>query len=352
MKKWIITFLILWLLAVPARGADIPDALWDALPEEAEQFIVEDAGGLGWPEGLARIGTWAAEQGKKLLRAQTRGAASVLLVVVLCGAVESFGGKAAAYAPMAGGLAVTLLTAGDLGELIGLGNSTIGELSAFSKVLLPTLAAATAVSGSAATASMQQVTTVFLVSLLVSLIDSFLMPLCYLYIGTLAAGVCLGEGRLSAMADGMKKGITWLLTTTLLLFTIYLSVSRVLTGATDAAAVRVTKAAISGVVPVVGGIISEVSESVLAGAGVVKNTIGVFGMLAVLGVCVGPFLRLGVQYLLYKAVAFLSGAVGAEKLCKLINGLGGAFGLVLGMTGSCAALVLVSVLTFIAAVTP
>ena len=352
MKKWIITVLTLWLLTVPARCADIPDALWKALPEEAEQFVVEEAGASGWAEGLARIGAWGAKEGKKLLRAQTRGAASILLVVVLCGAVESFGGKTAAYVPMAGGLAVTLLTAGDLSELIGLGNSTVGELSTFSKVLLPTLAAATAVSGSAATASMQQVTTVFLVSLLVSLIDSLLMPFCYLYIGTLAAGVCLGERRLSAMADGMKKGITWILTTTLLLFTIYLSVSRVLTGATDAAAVKVTKAAISGVVPVVGGIISEVSESVLAGAGVVKNTIGVFGMLAVLGLCVGPFLRLGVQYLLYKGVAFLSGAVGDETLCKLINGLGGAFGLVLGMAGSCAALVLVSVLTFIAAVTP
>jgi hypothetical protein len=87
MNKWIIMFLTLWLLTIPARGADIPDALRKALPEEAEQFIVEDTGGLGWSEGLARIGTWAAEQGKKLLRTQTRGAASILLVVVLCGAV-------------------------------------------------------------------------------------------------------------------------------------------------------------------------------------------------------------------------------------------------------------------------
>ena len=353
MKTWIIAFLVLWLMTVPARGADIPGELWEVLPEEAEQFLPEEltsSQGLG--ESLGRMGQWAMDQGKKILRVQVRGAASILLVVVLCAAVESFGGKAAAYVPMAGGLAVTLLTAGDFHELIGLGASTIGELSAFSKVLLPTLAAAAAVSGSAATASMQQVTTVFLVSLLVSLIDGVLMPLCYLYIGVLASSVCLGEGRLSAIAEGMKKGITWLLTTALLLFTIYLSVSRVLTGAADAAAVKVTKAAISGAVPVVGGIISEVTESVLAGANVVKNTIGVFGMLAVLGLCVGPFLRLGVQYLLYKATAFLSGAVGAQKLCKLIDGLGGAFGLVLGMTGSCAALVLVSVLAFVAAVTP
>ena len=157
MKKWIIMLLTLWLLTVPVRGADIPDELWKALPEEAEQFIAKDVGETGWTEGLAHMGAWAMEQGGKLLRVRVRGAASILLVVVLCGAVESFGGKAAVYVPMAGGLAVTLLTAGDLGELIGLGNSTIREMSAFSKVLLPTLAAATAVSGSAATASMLDV---------------------------------------------------------------------------------------------------------------------------------------------------------------------------------------------------
>jgi len=50
--------------------------------------------------------------------------------------------------------------------------------------------------------------------------------------------------------------------------------------------------------------------------------------------------------------AFLSSAVGAPSLCKLIDGFGGAFGLVLGMTGACALLLLVSVLASVAVVAP
>ena len=53
-------------------------------------------------------------------------------------------------------------------------------------------------------------------------------------------------------------------------------------------------------------------------------------MLAVLAACAYPFLQLGVQYLLYKLSAFLAAAVGPPGLSKLIGGLGGAFGLVLG----------------------
>ena len=136
----------------------------------------------------------------------------------------------------------------------------------------------------------------------------------------------------------------------LYIFTGYLSITGVVSGSTDAAAMKATKLTISGMVPVVGGILSNAAETVLAGAGILKGTIGVFGMLAVLAMCIHPFLQLGIQYLLYKLTAFLSAAVGAASLCKLIDGLGGVFGLVLGMTGACGMLLLVSVLSCVAAV--
>ena len=75
-------------------------------------------------------------------------------------------------------------------------------------------------------------------------------------------------------------------------------------------------------------------------------------MLAVLAACAYPFLQLGVQYLLYKLSAFLAAAVGPPGLSKLIGGLGGAFGLVLGMTGAAALLLLVSILASVGAVMP
>ena len=193
---------------------------------------------------------------------------------------------------------------------------------------------------------------ILLILLVLNLIDRLLLPLVYLYIGVLTASACLPENRLGAIAEALKKLVTWILTTALLVFTIYLSIVRIISGSADSATVKVAKAAISGVVPVVGGIIADASETVLAGAGMLKNTIGVFGMLAILAACAYPFLQLGVQYLLYKLTAYLASVVGAPGLCKLIDGLGGAFGLILGMTGGCALLLLISVLASVGAVMP
>ena len=357
MKKWTCLLVLLLALTVDVQAAELPKDLTDALPETAEDIldIGDLSGPAGFSQGLAGIAERLATEVKTVLRQRLRGAASILLVAVACGAVDGFAqgtGKSTAFLPMAGALAVTLLTAGSLEDLIGLGAETIRELNVFSKALLPTLAAATAASGAVTTATFQQVTTVFLADLLMELIDGLLIPMVYLYIGALAAGACLPENRLGAIAEALKKTVTWALTTSLLLFTVYLSTVRVVAAAADGASVKVAKAAISGAVPVVGGIIAEAAETVLAGAGMLKNTIGVFGMLAILSACAYPFLQLGVQYLLYKLSAFLAAAVGAPELCKLIDGLGGAFGLVLGMTGSCALLLLVSVLSSIAAVTP
>ena len=357
-KKFLIwTAAALLALTVTVRAAEVPEDLVRSAPEAAEELLEGadlTAGGL--TAALAQLLQSLGDRAGEMVRQRLRGAAAILLVVVLCGAAEGFfqgsGMKSPPFLPMAGALSVTMAAAGSLDSLLGLGASTIDELSAFSQTLLPTLAAATAAAGAVTTATVQQVATVFFVDLLIQLIDRVCLPMVYLYIGVVTAAACLPENRLGTLADGVKKVVTWVLTGAVLAFTLYLSVVRVITGSADAVTVKVAKAAISGVVPVVGKIISDASETVLAGAGMLKNTIGIFGTLAILAACAYPFLQLGVQYLLYKLTAFLAGAVGAPGLCKLIDGLGGAFGLILAMTGSCALLLLVSVLSSVGAVTP
>lgn len=356
MKRWIICLAAaLAALTVFSQAAELPQELTDALPEGTEDLIQETdltaSGGLS--QGVGNILEELGEQVGDVVRDRVRGAAAVMLAVVLCGAVEGVfpaGGGKLNLTAMAGAVSITLLTAGSLTSLMGLGTETINSLADFSHVLMPVLAAATAAAGALTTATAQQVGAVVLVDALLRLIQELLLPLTYLYVGVLTASAMLPQGRLAPLADGIKKAVTWMLTTSLVAFTLYLSVARVISGAADAVSVKLTKAAISGVVPVVGGIISEAAETVLAGAGLLKNTIGLAGTLAILAACAYPFLQLGVQYLLYKLTAFFACTVGPPELCRLIGGLGGAFGLILGMTGACALLLLVAVLSSVGAV--
>ena len=354
MKKAILLLLLLWALTVPAWGTELPREVRDALPAAAEDITEHMDDSASFSEGLSLLWERACGYLTDALRESISGGVLLLAAAVLCALTEecmdAAGGKVH-FVPMAGALAVTLAAAGSVRTMMGLGQETVEELNTFSKALLPTLAAVSAISGGAVGATLRQIATVFFADLLLGLIHGLLMPMVYLYAGALAAGCCLADKRLTAVAELLKTVCTKLLTAALLAFTLYLTVGGIFAGTVDSARVRVTKTAISGMIPVVGGIIAEASETVLAGAGLLKGAIGVFGLLGVLALCAYPFLQLGIQYLLYKLTAFLASVIGDTELCGLIGGLGGAFGLILGMVGSCALVLLVSILASAAVVT-
>ena len=253
---------------------------------------------------------------------------------------------------MAGALAITLVAAGDFKRMMGLGVETMEELDVFAKALLPTLSAAVAASGGIASAGAKQVATVYFTNLLLTVIRKLLLPLLYACIAAAAADAMVPGHSLKKISAGISKAVTWALTASMLAFTGFLTLTGAATGAADAMTVQMTRSAIATAVPVVGSIISEATGTVLAGAGVLKGAIGIFGMLAVLSICLTPFLSMAVQYLLYKLTAFLAGTVTEGPLAGLINALGTAFGLMLGMTGSCALLLLISITSSVSAVLP
>ena len=123
-------------------------------------------------------------------------------------------------------------------------------------------------------------------------------------------------------------------------------------GPADAAAIKAAKRAMGRRIPVVGGILADAAESVRAGAGILKGSVGAAGLLVVLSICITPFLRLGLHYLTYKAAAALTATIASPRLSQLVDSIGSAFGLVLGMTGACALLLLFSLVSAVMAVTP
>jgi len=161
------------------------------------------------------------------------------------------------------------------------------------------------------------------------------------------AGAALEDSTLKNFGCTIRKSITWCLKTLLIIFTTYMSITGVITGATDIAALKAAKVTISSVVPVVGGILSDSSEAILVSAGLIKNAAGVYGILAVLAVCAGPFLQIGIHYLLLRITAVLCSFWGEKNQIGLIEDFSVALGLLLAMTGSVCLLLLVSIVCFL-----
>lgn len=347
------------MILLPCKADALPREVEEILPEEARD-ILDDSGeeADGTPSlsgGLAALWNAGWKSVRSLLRESLEGAVLLLCAVLLCALADDCS-KAADnqrvihMVPAVGAIVVTMIASGDVHALIGVGMEAMDTLNTFSKALLPTLMAAIAAGGGATSAGVRHVAAAFFADILISLIRNVLLPLVYIYIAAAAADVLVPGRRLGTIVRAIGKGTTWILSGLLILYTGYLTLAGAAASSADALAVQLTRSAM-GAVPVVGGIISDAAGTVLNGAAVLKNTVGIAGTLAVLAVCLMPFLRLAIQYLLYKATAFLAGTIGSKELVGLIDDLGGAFGLVLGMTGACAVLLLISTISSIMVVT-
>ena len=319
-----------------------PDVVWTAMPDLNSGLASLLDTGTGALQGVVQ----------KALRSGLLLLAIVLMASLAEGASAGGSGKVFRAAPLAAALAITAVAVADANSLIGLGREAIGKMEVFSKVLLPTVAAATAASGAPVGAAARQMAAMLFSDVLMTLINRVFLPLIYAYIAACTAHAATGNEGLKRIATTLKWVVTTLLTTVLLAFVAYLTVSGIIAGSADAVTIKAAKFTVSSLVPVVGGILSDAAETVLASAGILKNAVGVFGMLVVLGMCVLPFLQLGVHYLIYKMTAALSATVADSRAAGLIDGIGGAFGLVLGMTGACALLMLVTMVSAIKVVSP
>lgn len=345
------------LLCFPARALTGEEALrWqeelvevDELQRAAEQNGGQAEYGAGLDEGLEVLLDTGTRELSGAVRTAARSGALLLVILLFCSLAETVGqeagkggGKAAS---LAGTLAVAAVAVADVNSLLGLGMGAIEKMASFSDVLLPIVAAVAAATGAVTGAAARQMAAAVFSNLLIDLIHGLLVPLLYGYIAASVAQAALGREELKRMADLLKWTVTALITVLMTAFVGYLTASGVVAGAADAAAVKAAKFAISGAVPVVGGILSDAAEAVVASAGVLRGTVGVFGMVTILGLCLVPLVRLTVHYLAYKLAAALSCSMGGGPAVALVDRLSSAFGLVLGMTGACCLLLLVTLVS-------
>ncbi|MDR1132158.1 MAG: stage III sporulation protein AE [Oscillospiraceae bacterium] len=339
------------------RQAEAMDAgsVTEALPEAAGEVLGgvslmdRDMGDKGFSALLGRIKNSAAG----ILRSALGAAAKLLAVVILCAAACSAMSEGGAKDMVAfgGTTALSVIAIDNVHAFLGLGMNTLMTLSDYSKALLPAMCTAAASAGAVTSASAKYAATAMFVDLLITISVNIILPLISVYLAAAIANALLARDSLANVAKLLKWISTMALTLLVLAFTAYLGMTGLITGKADALAAKLAKAVLGTALPVVGNIVSDTAETLVAGAGMLRNAIGVFGLLAIAAVCVAPFLNLGLHYLVYKGTAAFSNALAEKRMAALISDIGTAFGLLLALVGSAGVMLFFSVISSMKAVT-
>ena len=314
------------------------------VPDSALDLMPKDTGDLGGSL-LSMLQKAFAELTPHIT--QSAGICLCLIAAVMLMAIlRQLPGKSVSVVEFAGVLAVAGYLLHQTNSMVDMAANTVVELSEYGKLLLPVMTAALASQGGVTGSAALYTGTAVFDTLLSSAIANLLIPLVYIFLAASVACAATGEEILKKLRDLIKWLMTWGLKILLYVFTGYMGLTGVITGTADEAAVKATKLTMSGMIPVVGGILSDASEAVIVGAGMMKSAAGVYGMVALIAIWLTPFLNIGISYLLLKLSGAVCDSFGVKKISGLIKSFSEAMGLLLGMTASVCILLLISIICF------
>lgn len=341
MKKAIIFLLLLFSMTLSVQAMefeppDVPDSGVDYMPENPESF----------GEGLWFILKQAIGEFLPEISHTAGSCLSVIGVLLLTSVLDQFSGVSEKTVHLAASIMIGLIVLNPAYSMIRLGVDTVGEMAQYSKLLIPVLTAAMAAQGGVtSSAALYGILTAFC-AFLVTLASKIVVPMLYIYFClSLVCGAVSNE-LLKNVQNFIKWLITWSLKIILYVFMGVIGVTGAVSGTADASAVKAMKLTISGMVPVVGGIISDASETILVSAGLMKSATGIYGILAIIAVFIGPFLKIGCQYLMLKATGAVCTVFSAEKESTMLKDFSAGMGLVLAMTGTVCLVLLIGSVCF------
>ena len=341
MGKLFVAVCLVLALSLPAEALELTAP---TVPTSGAAWMPEQTQNLG--DAAAEILTAALGRIRPDLREAMVSCTGVLAGVLALALLSAIPGHKGGTVELAGVLAVGGLLLGTANAMISLAADTVGELSQYGRLLLPVMTAALAAQGGLTSSAALYTGTAVFDAILSTLIADLLVPLTYFFLALGMGAGALAQPLLKKLRDTVRGLSVWCLKTILYVYTGYISITGVVSGTTDAGVLKAAKLTISGMVPVVGSILSDASEAVLVSAGTVKNVAGIYGLVAILAVWIGPFFKIGLHYLILKALGMVCSVFGIKSVTDLIGDFSAAMGLLLAMIGAVCLMLMISTVCF------
>ena len=238
-------------------------------------------------------------------------------------------------------IAIVTIIMTNFSDIIAIVRDTATNLVGFMNSLIPILISLMLYTGSITTSSVLEPIILFMVNLIGNLIQNFLIP-SVLIVTTLSIISQIGDKvQINKLAKFFNSGIVWLLGVILTIFVGIISLEGTLSSSIDGITAKTTKAIVSSSIPIVGKILGDAVDSVLGCGIILKNAIGVIGVIIIIGICIMPIIKIAILTISYKVLAGICEPIADEKIIKLLDQIGNIFKVLLAILCSMSVMVII-----------
>lgn len=239
-------------------------------------------------------------------------------------------------------LIVTLIMS-NFTEIIKLIKETANNLVGFINLLMPLLLTLMVYTGNITTSSVLEPIVLFISNFIGNIIVDALIPIVLIIVVFSIISKISDRVQVEKISKFLKSGVVWFLGIVLTIFVGVVSLEGTLSSSVDGVTAKTAKAVVSSVIPVVGKVLGDVVDSVLGCGVVLKNAVGVVGVIVIIGICILPVLKIATLSIMYSLASAVVQPVADDKIVKLLDEMSGVFKLLLAILCSLSVILIIGV---------
>lgn len=226
-------------------------------------------------------------------------------------------------------------------EIITMVRETCTNLVGFMNLLVPLLISLMLYTGSITTSGVLEPIILFMINFMGNIIQNVILPFVLIFASLVIISKISDKVQIDKIAKFFKSGIVWFLGIVLTIFVGVVSLEGTLSSSVDGITSKTTKAIVSSAIPVVGKILGDAVDTVLGCGIILKNAVGLLGVIIVIGICIMPVIKLTILTIAYKLLSGVCEPIADTKIVGLLDQIGDIFKILLAILCSISVMLII-----------
>ncbi|WP_150270747.1 stage III sporulation protein AE [Paenibacillus tepidiphilus] len=219
-------------------------------------------------------------------------------------------------------MVVLVLAVNSFNIAIGYAKDAIDRMGDFMMAMIPLLFALLASMGNIVTVSVTHPLIVFMIHTVSTLIHTMVFPLLFFSAVLHLVSAISVKYKLTQLANLLRNVGAGLLGVLLTVFLGVISVRGITSSVTDGVTLRAAKYITGNFVPVIGKMFADATDTVISASLLVKNAIGLSGVIIILFLCAFPAIKILCLALIYNVAAAVMQPLGDTPIVSCLQTIG------------------------------
>lgn len=238
---------------------------------------------------------------------------------------------------------IVTITMASFTDSIAMCKTAIQDLASFSNCLIPILITLMLTTGSIASASMIEPILLFLITFISNFIVGLVIPFVLISTSLKIISSISKRVQVDKLAKFFHTSVVWVLGVVLTIFVGVVSLEGTLSSTVDGITAKTAKAAVSNFIPVVGKILGDAVDTVIGCSSILRNAVGMVGVVVVLSICILPIGKLFILMWMYKLAAALCQPIAEENVVSLLEHMSDTFKILFAIICSVSVMLIIGV---------